>query len=159
MLAHCWVNKRPGHRNVDSAFEARIAEGIFVGRATSDKTCASVVHIPSKGTTSRAFVMTNNVAFWNRYPVANKSELSSGCVLDFLPQGMDVSDQAQMMPNRFAGINILKGYTHCISSLGRLRWPGRCKEMQQNIVNKKQFNTGPHAYLSTSIVVEEYEEL
>jgi hypothetical protein len=48
---------------------------------------------------------------------------------------MDVSDLAQMMPKWFAGKNILKGYKHCISSLGRLRWHRRCKPMQQNIIN------------------------
>ncbi len=42
--------------------------------------CASVVYIPSKGTTSGAFVMTNNVVFGNRYPVS-KTKLSSGGVL------------------------------------------------------------------------------
>jgi hypothetical protein len=51
------------------------------------------------------------------------------------PLIMDVSDLAQMMPKLFADKNILKGYKHCISFLGRLRWPRRCKQMQQNIIN------------------------
>jgi hypothetical protein len=38
---------------------------------------------------------------------------------------MDISEVAQMMPKRFAGKTILKSYKHCISSLGRLRWPRR----------------------------------
>ena len=47
---------------------------------------------------------------------------------------MDVSEVAEMMQKRFALKTILKGYKHCISSLGRLRWPRRCKQMQQNII-------------------------
>ncbi len=38
---------------------------------------------------------------------------------------MDISEVAEMMQKRFAGKTILKGYKHCISSLGRLRWPRR----------------------------------
>jgi hypothetical protein len=49
--------------------------------------------------------------------------------------GMDISEVAEMMQKRFALKTILKGYKHCISSLGRLRWPRRCKQMQQNIIN------------------------
>jgi hypothetical protein len=47
---------------------------------------------------------------------------------------MDISEVAEMMQKRFALKTILKGYKHCISSLGRLRWPRRCKQMQQNII-------------------------
>jgi hypothetical protein len=46
------LGKRPNQRTVDSKFETRSIEGIFLGCATSDNTCASVVDIPSKGTTS-----------------------------------------------------------------------------------------------------------
>jgi hypothetical protein len=50
-----------------------------------------------------------------------------------IPRGaeyMDVSNLAQMMPKRFAGINILKGYKHCSSSPGRLRRHSRCKQIK-----------------------------
>jgi hypothetical protein len=90
----CWVYKRPDQRNVDNKFEARSVEGIYVGRATSDNTCASVVHIPSKGTTSRAFVMTNNVVFGNRYLTAGKADSSSGGVLDSLPRAATTAELA-----------------------------------------------------------------
>jgi hypothetical protein len=42
---------------------------------------------------------------------------------------------AQMIPKRFTGKTILKVYKHCISSLGRLRRPQRCKEMQRNRIS------------------------
>jgi hypothetical protein len=45
-----------------------------------------------KGTTSLAFVMTNNVVFGNRYPVANKTYLSSSGVLISLPQAATPAD-------------------------------------------------------------------
>ena len=53
----CWVYVRPEQRN-DRKFDARGVPGIYLGRATSENKPASVIHIPSKGTTSRAFVVT-----------------------------------------------------------------------------------------------------
>ncbi len=53
-----------------------------------------------------------------------RSNRTAHPVLRWLPT-MDISDIAQMMPKRFAGKTILKGYKHCISSLGRLRWHSR----------------------------------
>ena len=81
----CWVYVRPEQRN-DRKFDARGVPGIFVGRATCENKPASVIHIPSKGTTSRAFVVTNNVVFGHKYPLApTNSTQSSGGVIDSIP--------------------------------------------------------------------------
>ena len=75
----CWVYVRPELRN-DRKFDARGVSGIYLGRANSENKPASVIHIPSKGTTSRAFVVTNNVVFGHKYPLApaNSTQSSGG---------------------------------------------------------------------------------
>ena len=77
----CWVYVRPEQRN-DRKFDARGVPGIYLGRATSENKPASVIHIPSKGTTSRAFVLTNNAVFGHKYPLApaNSSQTSGGVI-------------------------------------------------------------------------------
>ena len=52
-----------------------------------------------------------------------------------------------MMPKRFAGITILEGYKHCSSSLGRLGWHSRCKQIQLF----KIFSILAPSHLSTSV--------
>ena len=88
----CWVYVRPEQRN-DRKFDARGVPGIYLGRATSENKPASVIHIPSKGTTSRAFVLTNNVVFGHKYPLApaNSSQTSGG-VIDSIYQSASTTD-------------------------------------------------------------------
>ena len=82
----CWVYVRPEQRN-DRKFDARGVPGIYLGRATSENKPASVIHIPSKGTTSRAFVVTNNVVFGHKYPLApaNSTQSSEGVIDSIYP--------------------------------------------------------------------------
>ncbi len=47
----------------------------------------------------------------------HNNALSNDTQLFALFEHMDVSDLAQMMPKRFAGKNILKGYKHIVSAL------------------------------------------
>ncbi len=50
------------------------------------------------------------------------------------------------------------GYKHCISSLGRLRWPRRCRQMQKNI--SKTFSIlAPTVTYQHRRLLKEYEEL
>jgi hypothetical protein len=97
----CWVYVRPEQRN-DRKFDARRVQRIFVGRATSDNRPASVIHIPSKGTTSRAFVVTNNVVFGHKYPLATvHTSQSSGGVIDYIPQFA----AAELVPGNVLAVN------------------------------------------------------
>jgi hypothetical protein len=98
----CWVYVRPEQRN-DRKFDARGVQGIFVGRATFENKPASVIHIPSKGTTSRAFVVTNNVVFGHKYPLAMVHPTqSSGGVIDSIPQS---ASAAELVPGNVLAID------------------------------------------------------
>ena len=98
----CWVYVRPEQRN-DRKFDARGVQGIFVGRATSENKPASVIHIPSKGTTSRAFVVTNNVVFGHTYPLATvHTSQSSGGVIDSIPQS---ASAAELVPGNVLAVD------------------------------------------------------
>ena len=98
----CWVYVRPEQRN-DRKFDARGVQGIFVGRATSENKPASVIHIPSKGTTSRAFVVTNNVVFGHKYPLATvHTSQSSGGVIDSIPQS---ASAAELVPGNVLAVD------------------------------------------------------
>ena len=109
----CWVYIRPEQRN-DRKFDARGVPGIFVGRATSENKSASVIHIPSKGTTSRAFVVTNNVIFGHKYPLASVDRTqSSGGVIDSIPQS---ASAAELIPGNVSAVDkVLK--THLVVRL------------------------------------------
>ncbi len=73
-------------------FDAQAVQGIFVVRDTSENKPASVIHIPSKVTTSRALVVTNNV-FGHKYPLAIvHSTQSSGGVIDSIPQSASAAE-------------------------------------------------------------------
>ncbi len=77
--------------------------GIFVVRATSENKLAFVIHIPSKGTKSRVFVVTNNVVFGHTSCSFYMNQSSEG-VIDCIPQSASAST-ADLLPGSISAVD------------------------------------------------------
>ncbi len=142
----CWIYVRSEQRN-DCRFDAWGVPGIFVGRATSENKPASVIHIPFKftGTTSRAFVVTNNVVFGHKYPLAPYyMNQSSEGVIDSFPQSASAAD---LLPGNVSAVDNISN-THLIAWLrnSSLRTISH-SQLYANLINA-QGSQFTHEYLN-----------